>query len=76
MIRYTYYLNIELTLGVVFKSENEKQSSLKTEKKTESLAEVVVMGEIMTDILQRMPLSLTVNLENVEAVALLDRGAK
>lgn len=76
MIRYTYYLNIELTLGVVFKSENEKQSSLKTEKKTESLAEVVVMGEIMTDILQRMPLSLAVNLENVEAVALLDRGAK
>ena len=43
---------------------------------TEPSNDVVAMGEIISSVLKRVPLTLTVNLESAEAVALLDRGAK
>ena len=52
-----------------------EQPTVKTGK-PKSSDEVVALGEVTSSTLKRVPLALTVNLESVEAVALLDRRAK
>ena len=53
--------------------ESEKEQPAGDAKSTDS---VVAMGDVAAGIIKRVPLSLAVNLESVEAVALLDRRAK
>ena len=72
-----YYLHqyfLYLSLGVLREKEKE-QSTTETEKST-STDSVVAMGDVAADVLKRVPLSLAVKLESVEAVANLDRRAK
>lgn len=57
-------------------SESEKTPSAENEMETKPSNDVVAMGEITSGVLKRVPLTLTVNLESAEVVALLDRGAK
>ena len=63
---YTFYIG---------ESDNQKTTG-DAEKEEKTLDQVVAIGEVMTSTLKRTPLTLTVNLESVEAVALLDRRAK
>ena len=66
------FLNI--FLGVLRMSE-EEQPTVKAEKSS-STGDVVAVGDVAAGVLKRVPLSLAVNLESVEAVANLDRRAK
>jgi hypothetical protein len=56
------------------KSERE-QRAVEAEKPS-SRDSVVAVGDVTADVLKRVPLSLAVNLESVEAVAHLERRAK
>ena len=62
------------SVGIDEDTGNEKQSTAGTEEKLTN--EVVAVGEIGSNQLKRMPLTLSVNLESMEGVALLDRGAR
>lgn len=53
----------------------EEQPTIKAEKFS-STGDVVAVGDVAAGVLKRVPLSLAVNLESVEAVANLDRRAK
>ena len=63
-----------MSLGVLRKSEGE-QPTIEAEKSS-SRDSVVAVGDVAAGVLKRVPLSLAVNLESVEAVAHLERRAK
>lgn len=65
---------LEIPLGVLRESKKE-QPTVEAEK-PKSTNSVVAVGDIAAGVLKRVPLSLAVNLESVEAVAHLDRRAK
>ena len=45
-------------------------------EKSKSSDSVVAVGDVAADVLKRVPLTLAVHLDSVEAAALLDRRAK
>ena len=63
-----------MPLGVL--RETEKGRPTAEAEKSKSTNSVVAVGDIAAGVLGRVPLSLAVNLESVEAVAHLDRRAK
>ena len=67
-------MHVECFAGVV--DSKSEETPVESEMKAEPSNDVVAMGEITSGVLKRVPLTLSVNLESAEAVALLDRGAK
>ena len=65
---------VEMPLGVLRESEKERPTV--EAEKSKSTNGVVAVGDIAAGVLKRVPLSLAVSLESVEAVAHLDRRAK
>lgn len=63
-----------MSLGILRKSEGE-QPAVEAEKSSSS-DNIVAVGDVAAGVLKRVPLSLVVNLESVEAVAHLERRAK
>ena len=72
---YKSACTFETCSGVLGEDGKMEQPTVKT-RKPKSSDEVVALGEVTSSTLKRVPLALTVNLESVEAVALLDRRAK
>ena len=69
------YMYVCLTvIGIIGETENDNQS--KAETKSSMTDEVVATGDVGTNLLKSIPLTLSVNLECVEGVAVLDRRAK
>ena len=71
---YTCTYVSPLYIGIIGETANDEQSTPETKSSTTN--EVVAMGDVGTNLLKSIPLTLSVNLECVEGVALLDRRAK
>lgn len=75
-IKLINHVDVHVHVGVLLgRSEREQQPAVDDDG-SELTDNVVAVGDVAAGVLKRVSLSLAVNLETMEAVALLDRKAK